>query len=87
MNLLGIDKLVFGVENMTHCRKFWLDFGLTLTDDRSEQCIFETAEKAQVEIKPLDDPSLPPPVVEGSTLRETVWAAGIKRWSTRLLMS
>jgi len=75
MNLLGIDKLVFGVEDLAKCRKFWLDFGLTLSIDRPDRCIFETAEKAQIEIKPLNDPSLPPPVIKGSTLRETVWSA------------
>ena len=75
MNLVGIDKLVFGVEDMDLCRKFWLDFGLKIIVDSTGVCIFETAEESQVEIKPLHDSGLPSPVAEGSTLRETVWGA------------
>ncbi len=75
MNLIGIDKLVFGVEDMALCKKFWLDWGLTQIADAPNSNIFETVDKSQVEIRPIDDPSLPPPVVEGSTVRETVWAA------------
>lgn len=29
MSVTGIEKLEFGVEDLTHCAKFMLDFGLT----------------------------------------------------------
>lgn len=29
MSVTGIEKLEFGVENLTHCAKFMRDFGLT----------------------------------------------------------
>jgi len=29
MSVTGIEKLEFGVDNLTHCAKFMRDFGLT----------------------------------------------------------
>ncbi len=75
MNLIGIEKLVFGVDDLGHCKKFWRDFGLSVREDDEDHALFACASKAKVEVRRKDDPSLPPPVVEESTVRETVWAA------------
>jgi catechol 2,3-dioxygenase-like lactoylglutathione lyase family enzyme len=75
MDLIGVEKLVFGVEDLENCKKFWRDFGLRVLDDTPERGLFECASKAKVEVRKLDDPALPPAVVDGSTARETVWGA------------
>jgi catechol 2,3-dioxygenase-like lactoylglutathione lyase family enzyme len=75
MNLLGIEKMVFGVADPDLCKRFWRDFGLDEIAGDSEHGLFECATKARVEIRKLDDPALPPPVVKGSTVREIVYAA------------
>lgn len=75
MNLIGVEKLVFGVEDLDRCKTFWRDFGLAVREDDDTHGLFECASKSKVEVRAMDDPSLPPPLVEGSTARETVWAA------------
>ena len=33
MNLIGIEKLVYGVEDLDQCKRFWRDFGLSVSED------------------------------------------------------
>lgn len=73
MSLIGLDQITYGVEDRDLCRRFWLDFGLSLVDDGAERTLFETAEGGNVELRDIDDAALPPAVVEGSTGRETIW--------------
>ena len=75
MNLLGVEKLVFGVEDLALCKKFWRDFGMTELADDGAHGLYACASKAMVEVRRADDPTLPPAMVEGSTARETVWGA------------
>ena len=32
MALIGIEKLVFGVEDLELCKKFWRDYGMAVAD-------------------------------------------------------
>ncbi|MDG2032972.1 MAG: VOC family protein, partial [Rhodospirillales bacterium] len=75
MNLIGIEKLVYGVDDLDQCKQFWRDFGLSMIEDDDQHGLFACASRAKVEIRKNDDPSLPPPVVAEPTVRETVWAA------------
>ncbi|MTD37230.1 glyoxalase [Erwinia sp. CPCC 100877] len=71
MSVTGIEKLEFGVEDMTRSAAFMRDFGLR--DDGSQRR-FTTLSGARVELYPLDDSELPPAFEEGSTLRRMTWA-------------
>lgn len=75
MALIGIEKLVFGVEDLELCKKFWRDFGMAVVDDSPGHGLFATTSNAKVEVRRLDDPALPPALIDGSTARETIWAA------------
>lgn len=66
MSITGIEKLEFGVEDLTHCAKFMRDFGLT--GDASGQR-FTTLSGARVELNPINSPDLPPAFEAGNTLR------------------
>ena len=66
MSITGIEKLEFGVEDLTHCAKFMRDFGLT--GDASGQR-FTTLSGARVELNPIDSHDLPPAFEAGNTLR------------------
>ena len=71
MSVIGIEKLEFGVDNLTHCAKFMHDFGLT--GDASGQR-FTTLSGASVELNATDCPDLPPAFEAGNTLRRMTWA-------------
>lgn len=75
MAILGIDAITYGVEDVAKCRQFFLDWGLSLVAEAGGRLTFESLNGCQVIVAPKDDPSLPPAMEPGSTLREVVWAA------------
>ncbi|THT96155.1 glyoxalase [Lampropedia puyangensis] len=73
MSVLGIDAITYGVEDLSQCKQFMLDWGLSLVSDTPETAIFECLNGCQVQLAPAGLPSLPAAIEEGSTLREVVW--------------
>jgi len=67
--IIGIDRITYGVEDVELCRRFFLDWGLSLKGEND----FESLNGCEVRIRHKDDPSLPPAMEPGSTLREVVW--------------
>lgn len=72
MQIIGPDELVFGVDNAEACEAFLRDYGLT----ESEPGRFEALDKTALVVRAKDDPSLPPALPTGTTLRQTIW--GVK---------
>ncbi|PCI53961.1 MAG: glyoxalase [Alphaproteobacteria bacterium] len=73
--LSGLDRVVYGVEDMATSRKFFADWGLTLIRDEEDIIVFETLEKAQVVLRPMNAADLPAPIEDGPTIREVIWGA------------
>ena len=69
----GIDKVVYGVEDMEECARFFADWGLSPAGENGGGVLFETLDGGEVELRPASDPSLPPAFESGSTLRRIVW--------------
>lgn len=73
MPILGIESLVFGVDDVALCCRFWQDFGLTPVSIQPQQGVFAVASGSQVIVRAKDDPTLPPANFSGQGLREAVW--------------
>lgn len=73
MAILGIAELVFGVDDLNTCIRFWNDFGLTQVAGDETQGVFETASGSRVISRRRDDPRLPPQYFSWPGVRETVW--------------
>jgi catechol 2,3-dioxygenase-like lactoylglutathione lyase family enzyme len=71
MTVMRVERVVYGVPNLDECVRFFTDFGL----DRlpGDGVRFGTRTGQVVELRPADDPSLPPAVEDGPSLREVVW--------------
>ncbi|QIL74324.1 glyoxalase (plasmid) [Diaphorobacter sp. HDW4B] len=69
MNILGPDALVFGVDDLSACRQYLLDYGLREVGDGC----FEALDGTAIVIRAKDDPSLPADLGTASLLRETVY--------------
>lgn len=69
MNILGLDALVFGVDDAAACRQFLLDYGLADVGDGR----FEALDGTAVVLRDKADPTLPAPLGTASMLRETVY--------------
>ncbi len=69
MNILGLDALVFGVDDLAACRQYLIDYGLAEAGPGR----FEALDGTAIVIRAKDDPSLPPSLGTASLLRETVY--------------
>jgi catechol 2,3-dioxygenase-like lactoylglutathione lyase family enzyme len=68
MSIVGLERLVYGVEDLALARRFFTQWGLVLEGD-----CFRAEDGTGVELRAAADPNLPPAVEPGSTVRETVW--------------
>jgi len=72
MSVMGIEKLEFGVEDLTLCSKFIRDFGLQPVTGASSHH-YQTLSGAQVALYDHACPELPAAFEPGSTLRRMTW--------------
>jgi catechol 2,3-dioxygenase-like lactoylglutathione lyase family enzyme len=73
MAIVGVENIVFGVDDMATAKRFWTDFGLAPKIDEPGRAVFATAENTTVEVRPDSDASLPKGLAPGNTAREIVW--------------
>lgn len=73
MPINGIDKIVYGVEDLPTCVRFFTDWGLKPISENASGALFETLDGCEVELRLASDPALPPAMEPGSTLRRVVW--------------
>ena len=79
MEIIGLDSIVYGVENMADCVRFNEDFGLEKVDSSAKGATFKTVDNATVVLRPINDPTLPPAVTPGSQLRQMIWGVSSAR--------
>ncbi|CAB3771596.1 glyoxalase [Burkholderia sp. MSh2] len=73
MTIIGIKSLVYGVEDVAECTRFFEDFGLPLAMINAEQSIFDLADGSSVIVRNLEDKRLPKSALAGPGVREVVW--------------
>lgn len=73
MSVLGIDEISYGADDLTACRQFFLDWGLSLAEEQADRLVFETLNGCRVIVAATNHPDLPPAIEPGPTLREVVW--------------
>ena len=73
MKIIGPEDLVFGVDDLEACRAFLGDYGLSEVVLAGDGHRFEALDGTAMTVRRRDDPSLPPALPTGNTLRQTVW--------------
>jgi catechol 2,3-dioxygenase-like lactoylglutathione lyase family enzyme len=69
-----VERVVYGVTDLDECTRFFTDFGLEPASEPGRAGTRFTTQTGQVvELRPADDPALPPPVEEGPSIRQIVW--------------
>jgi catechol 2,3-dioxygenase-like lactoylglutathione lyase family enzyme len=75
MPIVGLEAVVYGVDDVETSARFLADFGLETRDTGAAGATLAVAgEGTRIELRKLDDTALPAAVEPGSTLREIVWA-------------
>lgn len=73
MSVLGIDEITYGADDLPACRRFFLDWGLTLASEESDRLVFETLNGCRVIVAANTRADLPAALEAGPSLREVVW--------------
>ena len=73
MAILGIETLIYGVEDLKTSTRFFEDFGLPLVTANATESRFQLPEGSSVVIRSLEDPTLPKSSVEGAGVLEVIW--------------
>ena len=73
MALLGIQSLVYGVDDLDTATRFYDDFGLEAAERDSRGVVYRLPEGSSFALRRSDDPSLPPPFLAGQGPREIIW--------------
>ncbi|MDX3904391.1 MAG: VOC family protein [Pigmentiphaga sp.] len=88
MDVLGIDEITYGADDLAACKQFLTDWGMTLAEETDKSLVFESLNKCRVIVKTTDYPGLPPAIEEGPTLREVVWGVSsdevLERFAAKL---
>jgi catechol 2,3-dioxygenase-like lactoylglutathione lyase family enzyme len=79
MTVMRVERVVYGVEDLGECVRFFGDLGLDRVEFSGPGARFATPFGQSVDLRPAGDPDLPPPVEAGSTLREVVWGVDTER--------
>jgi catechol 2,3-dioxygenase-like lactoylglutathione lyase family enzyme len=73
MDVLGIDQITYGADDLDACRRFFQDWGLALVAESADELVFETLNGGRVVVAASGKAGLPPAIESGPTLREVVW--------------
>lgn len=73
MSVLGIDEITYGADDFDACKRFFVDWGLTLTSEQTDKLVFSTLNGCLVNVVKTDTADYPAPIEAGPTLREVVW--------------
>jgi catechol 2,3-dioxygenase-like lactoylglutathione lyase family enzyme len=74
MSILGIESVIFGVDDLAENTRFWADFGLPLESTSQRETVFRVASGSRIILRLHGDPGLPSPdPFPGNGVKETIW--------------
>ena len=73
MAIVGIESLIYGVDDLAACTRFFEDFGLPLAHRSESESAFRLEEGSSVVLRRIADPHLPESSLVGTGVREVVW--------------
>lgn len=73
MTIIGIESLIYGVDDVAESTRFFEDFGLPLVEKDAGMSLFRLDEGSHLVIRHMDDPALPASALAGAGVREIVW--------------
>jgi catechol 2,3-dioxygenase-like lactoylglutathione lyase family enzyme len=74
MSILGIESVVFEVDDLAENTRFWSDFGLPLESQTLKESVFRVASGSRIVLLLHGDPRLPSPdPFAGNGAKETIW--------------
>src|SRR3954471_16511189 len=77
---IGIDSIVYGIEDMDLCHRFFDDWGLRTVKRGGDESVLETRQGPRIVLRNLNAADFSLPAREpGSIVREVVWGVASKQ--------
>jgi len=88
MSIHGIDEITLSSEDLSNCRRFFIDWGLRLVEESAQALIFESLNGCRVIVAHPSRPDLPQGLEQDPTLRQVIWSVAdlntLERWADRM---
>lgn len=85
MSILGVESVVFAVDDLETCTRFWKDFGLNLVEKDETQSIFDVPSGSKVIVRVHGDTRLPPDSFDGNGVKLTIWGVDCQESLDRIV--
>jgi len=85
MAIIGIESVLYGVNDVAECTRYFTDFGLPLADRSESHAQFRLEEGSSVIIRHIDDPAIPASSLMGIGVCETIWGVDTQEGLDRLI--
>ncbi|WP_120429730.1 VOC family protein [Acinetobacter baylyi] len=73
MAIVGIDTLLYGVQDLEKATQFLNDFGLQLLNSDQEETVYRLDEGSTVIVRQIEHSSIPESSYQGFGVKETIW--------------
>jgi catechol 2,3-dioxygenase-like lactoylglutathione lyase family enzyme len=81
----GVETIIYGVEDLALCTRYFVDFGLPLVENDEKHSLFELEEGSSVIIRPLADAVVPGQKLVGYGVQEVIWGVASQKHFDRLV--
>lgn len=73
MAIIGVETILYGVDNISESTRYFVDFGLPLLESSDACSHFRLDEGSNVIIRHIDDPLIPESSLTGTGVCEVIW--------------
>ena len=87
MAIIGIETVVYGVNDVAECTRFFIDFGLPLLERSDTHAHFRLDEGSNVIVRNIHDPLIPKSQIVGTGVHEVIWGVDRQDSLDRLVQS
>lgn len=85
MAINGIETVLYGVNDVAECTRFFDDFGLPLIEATNEHAHFRLPDGSNVRLRSISDPAIPRSGLQGTGVHETIWGVDSEENLERLV--
>jgi catechol 2,3-dioxygenase-like lactoylglutathione lyase family enzyme len=83
----GIETIVYGVDDVAVCTRYFVDFGLPLLEKSDAHAQFRLDEGSNVILRHRNDPAVPKSSLNGTGVHEIIWGVATQDGFDRLIAS
>jgi catechol 2,3-dioxygenase-like lactoylglutathione lyase family enzyme len=81
----GIETVIYGVEDLGLCTRYFVDFGLPLVEQSPSEALFELEEGSSVIIRPNADARVPGQKLVGYGVQKVIWGVPNAKYFDRVV--